>query len=363
MTDRAQPGAQGSTLRNIEAGESSQTLSDGFIVPANEPTLSSQRYADLDESQYEEFDASYSDSSLDVTIKAGEAFIKGWLARDTQTTVTLTDFTDNQTVVLAWDADSVYDDSIHNSREDADSVIITLESDLPTLEVPYIPIWEFDTDGDGVTDAIDERPIAESRMGAHHVPPSFPTLDDFESDSLEGYVEVNNLALTTDRSFTGTQSVVNRGDDSDGDLLSPVEIRRDFRFRHILYVDSWSDSELTKYFDFQFGTRQNVLAERDEGYQVRLDVEDPRLKMVETGTQSRLASSTSLTVPTDEWFILEVELTYTGITARVLNMDESEVTSINATDDTYQRGYWQARVTSKESDVDAFMDIATRKQL
>lgn len=162
MTDRGQPGAQGSTLRNVEAGESSQTLSDGFIVPSNEPTLSSQRYADLDESQYAEFNASYSSTSLDVTIEAGEAFIKGWLARDTQTTITLDDFTDGQTVVLAWDADAVYDDSIHADREEADRVIITREADLPTTPVPYIPIWEFDTDGDGVIDAVDRRDVGST---------------------------------------------------------------------------------------------------------------------------------------------------------------------------------------------------------
>jgi len=159
MTDRAQPGAQGSTLRNVEAGESAGSLSDGFIVPSSDPTLSAQRYNDLDENQFNEFNASWSSGSLDVTIDAGEAFVKGWLARDTQTTVTLDSFTNGQTVVVAWDADAVYvyDDSIHSNREDADRVIVTREADLPTLEVPYIPIWRFDTDGDGVTDAYDIR--------------------------------------------------------------------------------------------------------------------------------------------------------------------------------------------------------------
>ena len=156
MTERAQPGAQGSTMRNIEIGEATGSITDGFIVPSSDPTFSAQRWDNLNEGQFDEFDASYSSSSLTVTIQPGEAFVKGWLATDESHDVALESFEDGQEIRLGWDADSVYSDDIHTTREEADRVLIRHEQNWPD-NMPYIPIWEFDTDGDGVTGAIDRR--------------------------------------------------------------------------------------------------------------------------------------------------------------------------------------------------------------
>ena len=75
--DRAQPGAPGSTDRNIEFGETTSQYSDGCNVPADDPSLSAQRYTSLDEMGFNEFDASYSADSLTITIDPGEAFVDG----------------------------------------------------------------------------------------------------------------------------------------------------------------------------------------------------------------------------------------------------------------------------------------------
>lgn len=157
MTDRAQPGAQRSIAHNIEIGEVLGQLSDGWIVPSSEPTLSAQR-SDLDETQFDEFDASYSATSFDVDIQPGEAYVDGWIAEDAVRTITLASSTDNQTVVIGWNVDATYDSSIHATRDDADEVYIDLESNVPSDD-PYIPIWEFDTDSSGVVRARDLRPI------------------------------------------------------------------------------------------------------------------------------------------------------------------------------------------------------------
>jgi len=85
--DRAQPGARGSTNRNIE------------------------------------FDATYSGDSLAVTIVLGEAFVDGWLARDVTTDITLDVDTDRQTIVIGWGLDAIYDDQQHDVRDEADRVI------------------------------------------------------------------------------------------------------------------------------------------------------------------------------------------------------------------------------------------------
>lgn len=156
--DRAQPGARGSTNRNIEFGETTSQFSNGWIVPADDPTLSAQRYTSLDETVFNEFDATYSADSLTVTIGPGEAFVDGWLARDEPTDITLDADTAGQTIVIGWDPDAIYDDQQHTVRDEADRIIINRESAV-TEPHPFSPIWSFDTDGTGVTLASDLRSV------------------------------------------------------------------------------------------------------------------------------------------------------------------------------------------------------------
>lgn len=98
--DRAQPGARGSTNRNIEFGETTGQYTDGWIVPADGPTLSARRYTSLDEMAFNEFDAAYTIDSLIVTIDPREAFVDGWLARDVATDIELDGDTAGRTVVI-----------------------------------------------------------------------------------------------------------------------------------------------------------------------------------------------------------------------------------------------------------------------
>jgi hypothetical protein len=156
--DRAQPGARGSTNRNIEFGETTSQYSDGWIVPSDDPTLSAQRYTSLDETAFNEFDAAYTTDSLTVTIDPGEAFVDGWIARDTATDLTLAPATAKQVVVLGWNPDAVYDEAQHSTRDAADEVVVSWESDVPE-DTPYFLIWSFDTDDSGVVSATDHRPI------------------------------------------------------------------------------------------------------------------------------------------------------------------------------------------------------------
>jgi hypothetical protein len=75
-----------------------------------EPTLSSQRYTSLDETAFNEFDATYSADSLTITIDPGEAFVDGWLARDEPTDIDLATNDAGQKVVIGWNPDVIYDD-------------------------------------------------------------------------------------------------------------------------------------------------------------------------------------------------------------------------------------------------------------
>jgi hypothetical protein len=162
--DRAQPGARGSTNRNIEFGETTSQYSDGWIVPSDDPTLSAQRYTSLDETAFNEFDAAYTTDSLTVTIDPGEAFVDGWLARDTSTDIDLEADTAGQTVVIGWDPDAIYDNQQHAVRDEADKIIVALEGGVVQSH-PTVEIWTFDTDANGVTNAEDHRNIGPT-LGA-----------------------------------------------------------------------------------------------------------------------------------------------------------------------------------------------------
>ena len=148
MTDRAQIGARGSPIHTIEYGEGFGQYSDGWVVPADEPTRSAQASSKIDETVLNAFDASWSSSTLTVTINPGEAFADGWLARDSSTDVDLAASTNGQTVFAGWDVSAVFSENEHANRDAADTVIVGLEAAFQDLD-PKVPLWTFDTDGPG----------------------------------------------------------------------------------------------------------------------------------------------------------------------------------------------------------------------
>lgn len=178
MTDRVQPGAKGSITRNIEVGEAVGQYADGWIVPGDEPTRSAQRYADIDDGALAAFDAVHDGASLSVDIQPGEAFVDGWLVRDVVTTIDLEPDTAGQDVAIGWNPDAVYDEGLHATRDEADQAIVDVATEV-AADVPQVGIWRFDTDANGVTNAVDLRHLgpalqAESIL----VLPKYATLDD-----------------------------------------------------------------------------------------------------------------------------------------------------------------------------------------
>ena len=161
MTDRAQIGARGSPIHTVEYGEGFGQFSDGWVVPADESTRSAQASSKIDETVLNAFDASWSSGSLTVTIDPGEAFVDGWLARDSSTDVDLATDTAGQTVYVGWDVSAIYSEGEHADRDDADRVIIGLEGAFGEL-YPKVELWTFDTDGAGVTSVVDERDLGST---------------------------------------------------------------------------------------------------------------------------------------------------------------------------------------------------------
>jgi hypothetical protein len=163
MTDRAQPGAIDSVIRNDEVAQIFAQFTDGndsgYIVPGSQPTAASERRGNIDDTALDAFAlTSSSASSFGLTFAPGEAFAGGWFVRDVPTTVTLPPNTANMTIVAAANVDSIFDPQTDPTRDAADEVIIdraaTVNDNFVTVE-----LLEATTDGNGVISTTDVRQI------------------------------------------------------------------------------------------------------------------------------------------------------------------------------------------------------------
>lgn len=173
MTDRVAPGAQGSTVRNMEYGEMGGAPAP-FIVPYDYQTRSAQRWSDLSEPRSQANDpqkgpfapegAEFTDNT--IALNPGEGFVDGWFATDEykQSPDLSTYQQELVTVVVGWNPDAVYSSSVHNNREEADEVFCELEQNVPDNK-PYIPVFRgtvIESGGSYIlreSDMVDLRPI------------------------------------------------------------------------------------------------------------------------------------------------------------------------------------------------------------
>lgn len=193
MTERVLPGASGSNLYGIEMAEAWGQYSDGWIVPATDPTKSAQRYEDIDETVFTAFEVTYSSESLTVEIGPGEAFVDGLVMLDETREVTLEANTQEQEVAIGWDPDAVYHSDEHDTRDEADRVLVELASAIDADD-PSVVIWSFDTDGSGVVEARNERyigPIVKAGKPTVETIEDLPSAEDFPLGT-EFFVEAEN---------------------------------------------------------------------------------------------------------------------------------------------------------------------------
>lgn len=156
MTEKANP----SVNRPIDAFETAGAIAYGgsqcgFVVPTDDPTPMSVQDSSIDDAALNEFDATSSPSTLDVTIDPGEAIVFGsWVVKDTETSLTLDADTQNQVIYVGWNKDGT-DDVIVGFEEDFDLASGTADA--------KIELWEFDTDGIGIEGVTDLRSIGYSQ--------------------------------------------------------------------------------------------------------------------------------------------------------------------------------------------------------
>jgi len=148
MTDRAQPGAIDSLIRNDELAQIFGRFSDGFIVPGNDPTPAAQRRSDIDETALDAFSLTTSSSSLNVTVSPGEAFVSGWVCRDVDTTLTLPSNTTSD-IVVGFNPDAIFDPQVDADRDDADETVVDLAGNVDAT-TPTTVAHRVTTDGIGV---------------------------------------------------------------------------------------------------------------------------------------------------------------------------------------------------------------------
>jgi hypothetical protein len=192
MTDRAQPGAIDSIVRNDELAQALDSFTTGGIVSGSNPTDASIRRSDIDETALDAFSLSSSAASFDVTVAPGEAFLGGWLCRDTSTTLTLpTNATTD--IVIGHATDAVFDPNVDPDRDAADEVVVDISANV-AADIPQAIAHRVDTDGSGVTSASRVATVGGfSEVDAGTVDaseavglPVFPTESDIPSGLDEG---------------------------------------------------------------------------------------------------------------------------------------------------------------------------------
>lgn len=152
MTDTVNPSQNRAASSFLTAGTIAYNsgITDGYLVPSGDSPTSLADDQGLNGSNLIGFNETSSGTSLDVTIGGGEAFVFGsYVARDTDTTITLAPSTNNQTVYIGWDKDL------------SDTVLIG-RSQAFGADDPKIPLYTYYTDGSGVTSVDDERSVGRA---------------------------------------------------------------------------------------------------------------------------------------------------------------------------------------------------------
>jgi hypothetical protein len=191
MTDRAQPGAIDSIVRNDELSQIFGQFSPGYIVPGNSPTAASKRRSEIDETALDAFSLNGT-NGFDITIAPGEAFVGGWCARDQATTITI-DPNTAATIVVGWTPDAIFDPQIDADRDDADELVVAPASNTDP-NFPTTPVFDVTTDGSGIISTTDRRQLGPelsvNRVEADNELslPVFPTKSGVPNDLDEGTI-------------------------------------------------------------------------------------------------------------------------------------------------------------------------------
>jgi 3'-phosphoadenosine 5'-phosphosulfate sulfotransferase len=280
MTDRAQPGAISSVIRNDELAQALDSFTQGGIVSGSNPTDASVRRSDIDETALDAFSLSSSASSLNVTVGPGEAFVAGWLCRDTSTTLTLPANATTD-IVIGHDIDAVFDPTTDPDRDAADEVIVDLSSNV-TGDIPQIVAHRVETDGSGVTSA--------GRIATVGGFSEVATGDLAVSGSVTEPLTVGNIDITGEA--TGINTLINVKTEADLPAIDPPQIA------FIRDKNEYQRSINSNTFDLSNVTFQDSISTEDS-IPKGLAFSDDGKTMFEIGQNSELIYQSSLSTAFD----------------------------------------------------------------
>jgi DNA-binding beta-propeller fold protein YncE len=301
MTDRAQPGGIDTLLRNDELAQSLDAFTTGGIVSGSNPTDASIRRSDIDETALDAFSLSSSASSLDATVAPGEAFVGGWLCRDTSTTLTLP--TNSTTdIVIAHATDAIFDPNVDPDRDAADEVIVDLSSNVPA-DIPQVVAHRVETDGSGVTSA--------SRVATVGGFSEVETGDLAVSGSVTEPLSVGDININGNA--TGIDTVINVQTEADLPAVDPPQIA------FIQDKNEYQRSNKLKGFVLDNASLQQSIATQDgDPSGIAFDNDGTRLYEVGFGSsliyQSSLSTAFDISTATFQQSIPAQNGTPTGIT-------------------------------------------------
>lgn len=197
MTDLSTPGEVDAEVDSTSTGHAIGKAGTGAWVVDGVDIAGI--YTSLDETVLNAFNFNSTDSSgLDAVIDPGEAYVSGWLCRDTQTTVTLpADST--TTVYVGYDASAILGDG--EAPADSANIIVGEAADFAS-EDPRTAIWEFDTNADNITAATSLRQL---RKPIEYDPEGGLTVTDNTAFGSGIDIDTNNSHIDLIESDTGDQ--------------------------------------------------------------------------------------------------------------------------------------------------------------
>lgn len=182
MTDLTSPGEINAVVDNKSIAHSISKAGghSGYVVDGTDIATF---YSDIDTTSINAF-AHLSTSGLDMTFDGGEAFVYGWLCRDTQTTVSLPS-SSVVTVSVGFNANALL--SAGETPADNDNVILDTDAGFDADD-PKLPLYEVETTDTAVSSVTDVRPLGQIEADS----PWISSTSDLDLSTLTGPVTIDN---------------------------------------------------------------------------------------------------------------------------------------------------------------------------
>lgn len=153
MTDLSTPGEINAAVDNKTMAHAIGKAGghDGYVVDGVDLA---DNFAQIDPSGVTAFDET-AQNEHEITISGGEAFVWGWLVRDTETTVSVPENT-TSTVSAGFDLSATLGSG--ESPAESANVILGTADDFAEID-PRVELFEVTADGTSITDVTDVRPL------------------------------------------------------------------------------------------------------------------------------------------------------------------------------------------------------------